>query len=231
MFISEVFYSIQGEGSLVGVPSVFIRTSGCNLRCRWCDTPYASWNPEGTERRVEDLVEEVKRSPARHVVLTGGEPMVAKGVAELASALRADGYHLTLETAGTVSPGGLVCDLASISPKLSTSTPDEEQAGPWRQRHEATRLQPAVIREWIGTAVDYQLKFVATAPADLEEIDALLAQIGRPVEPHRVLLMPEGTRLESLRAKAGWVSEACKERGFRYAHRLHVELYGNRRGT
>ncbi len=86
MLISEIFYSIQGEGMLTGVPSVFIRTSGCNLRCNWCDTPYASWNPEGTARTIEQIVAEVQSHPARHVVLTGGEPMIAKDIAALADA-------------------------------------------------------------------------------------------------------------------------------------------------
>ena len=92
MLISEIFYSVQGEGELTGVPSVFIRTSGCNLRCRWCDTPYASWNPEGTEMSVVQILAEVEKHPAAHVVLTGGEPMVARGIHELATALRS-GTH------------------------------------------------------------------------------------------------------------------------------------------
>ena len=89
MLISEIFYSIQGEGELTGVPSVFVRTSGCNLRCAWCDTPYASWNPEGEMRTVAQLVATVQESrAARHVVLTGGEPMVAKGIHDLAARLK-----------------------------------------------------------------------------------------------------------------------------------------------
>src|SRR5215469_9962101 len=75
--IAEIFYSLQGEGSLVGVPSVFVRTSGCNLRCVWCDTPYTSWHPEGEERTLPSIVAEVEQYPARHVVVTGGEPMIA----------------------------------------------------------------------------------------------------------------------------------------------------------
>ena len=123
MLISEIFHSVQGEGELTGVPSVFIRTSGCNLRCRWCDTPYASWNPEGTEMSIDRILAEVEKHPAAHVVLTGGEPMVARGIHELAASLRRLGKHITIETAGTVAPGGIACDLASISPKLAYSTP------------------------------------------------------------------------------------------------------------
>src|ERR1700758_3861717 len=74
--IAELFYSLQGEGSLVGVPSFFIRTSGCNLRCSWCDTPYTSWQPEGSDLSLGQILDEVKAHPARHVVVTGGEPMI-----------------------------------------------------------------------------------------------------------------------------------------------------------
>src|SRR3954466_7799699 len=108
MFISEIFYSLQGEGELTGVPSVFVRTSGCNLRCTWCDTPYASWNPEGKPMSVDDLVAAVQaHRAARHVVLTGGEPMIAKELAALASKLRLLGYHITIETAATIPPDGI----------------------------------------------------------------------------------------------------------------------------
>src|SRR3954452_1088468 len=99
MFISEIFYSIQGEGELTGVPSVFVRTSGCNLRCRWCDTMYASWEPEGEVMSIAQIVGEVEKHPASHVVLTGGEPMVAKELPELARVLRRSGKHITIETA------------------------------------------------------------------------------------------------------------------------------------
>ena len=114
MLISEIFHSLQGEGELTGVPSVFIRTSGCNLRCAWCDTPYASWNPEGEARSVPALLEAVAAYPAtRHVVLTGGEPMIARDLAELAAGIRATGRHVTIETAATIPPAGIACDLAS----------------------------------------------------------------------------------------------------------------------
>src|SRR5215831_16384331 len=107
MLISEIFYSIQGEGELTGIPSVFIRTSGCNLRCNWCDTMYASWEPEGKEMSTEEIVTETDKYPARHFVLTGGEPMVAKGIHDLANALSRKGKHITIETAATVAPGGI----------------------------------------------------------------------------------------------------------------------------
>ena len=130
MLICEIFHSIQGEGELAGVPSVFVRTSGCNLRCAWCDTPYASWEPEGENLSVSGIVAEVRRHPAvRHVVLTGGEPMIAKDLPLLAAELRGFGYHITIETAGTLPPDGIACDLASLSPKLLNSAPDGAASG------------------------------------------------------------------------------------------------------
>jgi 7-carboxy-7-deazaguanine synthase len=231
MLISEVFYSIQGEGELTGVPSVFVRTSGCNLRCTWCDTPYASWNPEGEQRTVAQLVAEVQsHAAARHVVLTGGEPMIAKEIHELAAALKKLGYHLTVETAATVAPTGIACDLASLSPKLLNSAPDAIEHGAWRKRHESTRWQPDVVRAWID-AYNYQFKFVVARPEDIDELEHMLAALKREIPRHKVLLMPEGTTLEKLRSRATWLGELCKSRGYRYAYRLHLELYGNKRGT
>jgi 7-carboxy-7-deazaguanine synthase len=230
MLIAEIFHSLQGEGVLAGVPSVFVRTSGCNLRCNWCDTPYASWTPEGVPLRVDEIVAEVRKTPARHVVLTGGEPMIAPGIRELAAELKKAGYHLTIETAATVAPAGIACDLASLSPKLKNSAPDDRLPAGWREKHEALRWQPAVVRDWLDHH-DYQLKFVVTRVDDVDEVEAMLAQLGRDIPRARVLLMPEGTTVGALRAKAGWLGELCKVRGYRYAPRLQIELYGNRRGT
>jgi 7-carboxy-7-deazaguanine synthase len=231
MLISEIFYSIQGEGELTGVPSVFVRTSGCNLRCSWCDTPYASWNPEGEQRSVAQILGAVESFPAaRHVVLTGGEPMIAKEMRPLAAALKATGRHITIETAATVAPEGIACDLASLSPKLLNSAPDPVQHAAWRKKHEATRWQPEVVRAWID-AYPYQFKFVVARPEDVEELEHMLAALKREVPRHKVLLMPEATTLEKMRGRAAWLGELCKARGYRYAHRLHIELYGNKRGT
>ena len=230
MLISEIFHSLQGEGELTGVPSVFVRTSGCNLRCNWCDTPYASWNPEGVQMSVAEIVAEVTKHPARHVVLTGGEPMVAKEIHELAAALKQRAYHITIETAATVAPDGIACDLASLSPKLKNSAPDERLSAAWREKHDALRWQPEVVKAWLAS-YGYQLKFVVSQLADVDEIETMLAQLGTDLPRAKVLLMPEGTTVEALRAKAGWLGELCKVRGYRYAPRLHIELYGNKRGT
>jgi 7-carboxy-7-deazaguanine synthase len=179
---------------------------------------------------VGEIVAEVIRHPARHVVLTGGEPMIAKDLPELAAALKDLGYHLTIETAATVAPAGIACDLASLSPKLLNSAPDPAQHAAWRKRHEATRWQPEVVRAWID-AYAYQFKFVVARPADVDELEGMLAKLGRDIPAHKVMLMPEATTLERMRDRAGWLGELCKARGYRYAHRLHIELYGNRRGT
>ncbi|MDQ5977650.1 MAG: 7-carboxy-7-deazaguanine synthase [Verrucomicrobiota bacterium] len=231
MLISEIFHSLQGEGQLAGVPSVFVRTSGCNLRCNWCDTPYASWIPEGRQMEVEDILAEVKKHPTKHVVLTGGEPMVAPGIHELAFQLQERNYHITIETAATVPPKGIACDLASLSPKLAHSAPDTRLDDTWRRKHAELRWQPTVVASWIGTTTDYQLKFVVSSEADVTELEAMLIETECVIPPSKVLLMPEGVTVETLRAKAGWLGELCKARGYRYAPRLHIELYGNRRGT
>lgn len=232
MRISEIFYSVQGEGCLTGVPSVFVRTSGCNLRCTWCDTPYASWKPEGPEMTQPEILAEVLRHPARHVVVTGGEPMVAKGIHELLVAFRDAGKHITIETAGTVSPSGILVDLASISPKLANSTPSPDKAGAaWVQRHEETRRQPEVLRSWLEHAPDYQLKFVISSEADLLEAQEVIRAIGIPVLPEKVLLMPEGTSMEVMRTRYALLVEACLTHGYRLSPRLHIELFGNKRGT
>ena len=230
MLISEIFYSLQGEGELTGVPSVFVRTSGCNLRCNWCDTPYASWQPEGKQMTVGEIVAAVSPHPARHVVLTGGEPMMAPDIQALAAALKKLDYHLTIETAATIVPAGISCDLASLSPKLKNSSPDERLDDTWRRKHENLRWQPEVVRAWLDRG-SYQLKFVVAQATDLIEIETLLASLEREIPRAKVLLMPEGTTVEVLRARAVWLAELCKVRGYRYAPRLHVELYGNKRGT
>jgi 7-carboxy-7-deazaguanine synthase len=224
MRIAEIFYSIQGEGTLTGVPSVFVRTSGCNLRCSWCDTPYTSWNPEGPEMADDAIIAQVLRYPARHVVVTGGEPMLFAPTVALTQALKSHSLHITIETAGTVYQP-VVCDLMSISPKLANSTPREE---PHASRHEKARYQPEILKR-LMREYDYQLKFVVAAPEDLAEINAILTTIEG--DRTRVLLMPEGVTAETMRERGQWLAEICKRDGFRYSPRIHVDLWGDRRGV
>lgn len=228
MRIAEMFHSIQGEGKLTGTPSLFIRTSGCNLRCRWCDTPYTSWDPEGEPMTVDEIIDRLTPDRARHVVLTGGEPMIWPEVTELTRRLHDAGCHITLETAATVYRD-VTCDLASLSPKLAGSTPRHGNGDTAIRRHRRDRLNPPVIQRFMD-AFPHQLKFVVDAPDDLAEIDALLQRL-RGVELENVLLMPQGVTAGELDRRSVWLADICKDRGFRFCPRLHIMLYGNTRGT
>ena len=228
MKISEIFHSIQGEGTLVGVPSVFVRTSGCNLRCTWCDTPYTSWQPEGEERSVSSIVDEVAAYGATHVVITGGEPMIAPQIEELTGQLATRlAPHITIETAGTVD-ASVRCDLMSISPKLANSTPRTRDNGRWADQHERLRYQPEILRR-LMQRYPYQLKFVITEPGDLQQVNAMLPEIGASRD--RVVLMAEGLDAGILAERGRWLAEIAKQEGFRMTPRMHIDLWGNRRGV
>lgn len=229
--IAETFVSIQGEGKLTGVPSWFVRVAGCNLRCSWCDTPYASWKPKGEQRSVADLLDEARTSGVGHAVLTGGEPMIFEAIADLARGLADMGVHVTIETAGTVHRP-VRCDLLSLSPKLANSTPTDDPRDPTgalAARHERNRLNFDALKALLADHPERQIKFVVACPADLPEIEAVLKQL-TGVAPRDVLLMPEGVKTPDP-AGVGWLVESCVSRGWRYCHRLHIELFGNRRGT
>ena len=228
MRIAEIFYSIQGEGRLAGLPSVFIRTSGCNLRCVWCDTPYTSWNPEGEEWTVQEILGEVRRYPSPFVVITGGEPLIARGIEDLAAGLKQKKRHITIETAATIFKP-VVCDLVSMSPKLAHSTPWKREQGKFARIHEGQRLNFGVIRDFIDR-YDYQLKFVVEEKKDFAEIRGILRRL-KNVDPSHVLVMAQARTKRELRARAPGLIDLCKSHGFRYSPRLHIDLYGNRRGT
>ena len=230
--IAERFVSLQGEGGLVGVPSSFVRVYGCNLRCTWCDSPATSWTPTGTQVPLDEVVTFCARGP-RHVVLTGGEPLLFPAIAALSRRLRAAGHHITVETAGTVWLDDLACDLLSISPKLAHSTP-WQRAPKLAERHERTRLDLAVLARLVAS-FHWQLKFVvraAHAAADLAEVEGLLQTLAVPAsERHRVLIMPECTDPAALHASYRELVTACIERGFRLGERLHIALFGHTPGT
>lgn len=223
MKISEIFHSLQGEGILAGVPSVFVRTSGCNLRCTWCDTPYTSWSPEGRDMSIDEILAAVRAYPATHAVVTGGEPMMFHETVELTRALN---MHVTVETAGTLYQP-VKCDLMSISPKLANSTPRDRDAGRWAAQHDRLRYQPEVLQRLIRD-YPYQLKFVVSSPEDLAEIQQIILDL--KADRARVILMPEGTDAAAIHQRAQWIAEICKREGFRYSPRLHIDLWGNRRG-
>jgi 7-carboxy-7-deazaguanine synthase len=179
---------------------------------------------------IEEIVTKVDASSCRYVVLTGGEPMIARGIHQLAARLKEVGKHITIETAATILPEGIACDLASLSPKLSNSTPDAAMAGAWRDRHEKRRLQPEVIRDWVKN-YNYQLKFVVASEKDLAEIHELLSGVGAKITPAKILLMPEGTDAETIRKRSLSLIDICKHHGYRYCDRLHIHLFGNTKGT
>jgi 7-carboxy-7-deazaguanine synthase len=228
MRIADIFYSIQGEGLLAGVPSAFVRTSGCNLRCGYCDTPYTSWEPEGESLSVGQILDAIASFATRHVVVTGGEPLIAPEIEALCSRLRERGYHITVETAATVFKP-IACDLASLSPKLRNSVPRGSAERAVAERHDRLRWQPDVVASFMKHS-DYQLKIVIEKPQDVDEWEGLLAQLPA-VDRSRVLLMPLGIDQAELNQRGLWLVDECKRRGFRFCPRLHIELYGNRRGT
>ena len=228
MRLAELFYSVQGEGRLLGTPSVFVRTSGCNLRCEWCDTPYTSWRAVGQTWSLERILRRVAKYPTRHVVITGGEPFLASELTELTSRLKEAGAHITIETAATVFKP-VSCDLVSLSPKLSNSTPRRRDRGRFATMHEERRLNVPAIQQFIGN-YDYQLKFVVEKKRDLTEIQEILEKL-RNVDPSRVFLMAQAVTRKDLRDKGQWIVDLCKGHGYRYSPRLHIELFGNRRGT
>ena len=230
--IAELYPSLQGEGRLAGTPSVFVRTSGCNLRCTWCDTPFTSWEPTGTNRTVSSLVEEIIKHGLRHVVITGGEPLLAADIHFLCNSLQQEGQHITIETAGTVLPaeGPPAANLMSLSPKLGSSTPSEETG--WKQRHEKRRRRDDVIQ--LLRATPNQIKFVIDSSSDLDEAVSWLDDLEikpQSREARHVYLMPQGVSQSRLQKEYIWLESACKKLGFQLCERHHITWYGNTRGT
>jgi len=234
MRIAEIFRSVQGEGFLTGTPSVFVRASGCNLRCGFCDTPYASWQPEGEDLSVEEILTRVEQLDTTqpehcgHVVLTGGEPMLFAELIPLSAALRRTDHHVTIETAGTLYLP-VECDLMSISPKLSNSAPLPDADPRWIGRHQRSRHAPGVIRRLVAE-YGYQFKFVVDRVDDCREVEEYLAEFPE-IERARVMLMPQGTDAKSLARKAEWLAPYCVEHGLGYCARRQIEWFGIKRGT
>ena len=232
MRISEIYASLQGEGLLAGTPSTFVRTSGCNLRCVRCDTPFTSWEPTGEDIGLADVLAKVDALRQRHVVITGGEPLLFAEVAELCVALRRAGCHVTVETAGTVLPvtSEQVADLMSISPKLASSTPPADTPQRWATRHEASRRRDDVLRG-LAAAGRHQFKFVIDSESDLAEACGWLDDLGLDVDRATVFLMPQARTADELARRSTWLAQECRRLGFRLAPRHHITWFGNRRGT
>ena len=216
--IAETFYSIQGEGATAGVPAIFVRLQGCSVGCQWCDTKY-SWDPAGG-RAVDlpALLDEVAAHPCRRVVITGGEPLESALFGPLSAALAARGYLLEVETSGTLEP-------PPDSPAAIQWNVSVKLAGSGVAEHR--RINPAAIRAFLGR--DAWWKFVVSEPGEVGEVLRLAERFALPRE--RVLLQPEGLRADELAARTAWLVEACKTHGFRFSPRLHVLIWGARRGV
>jgi 7-carboxy-7-deazaguanine synthase len=226
MRVNEIFYSLQGEGFLAGAPSVFIRLSGCPLYCRWCDTKYAWDQMTGVHYSLAKIEQIIRQWPSKYAVITGGEPMINSDLTLLAQTLKASGKHITIETAGIAFISDIPCDLMSISPKLSNSTPTNPELA---AIHEDSRLDAAVLRE-LTDNYEYQLKFVVESEADLPEIQQTIEEIGN-VDLAKVMLMPQAATRDELLAKSPMVAELCKKSGFAFCQRLQILLWNNQKGT
>jgi 7-carboxy-7-deazaguanine synthase len=226
MRVSEIFYSLQGEGGLVGVPSIFIRLAGCPLRCRWCDTKYAWDEAAGTEYSVEDILQGLEQWACEFVVVTGGEPMINSGLPQLVRRLKTSGKHVTIETAGIAYITDMPCDLMSISPKLSNSTPAEAKLA---RLHEDSRLDVAVLAELVAN-YEYQMKFVVNSEEDLDEIEQTIGQLPQ-VDRRKIMLMPQGKTRDEVLARSPIVADMCKRAGLVFCQRLQCVLWANARQT
>jgi 7-carboxy-7-deazaguanine synthase len=241
MKVSEIFYSIQGEGKRSGVPSFFIRTNNCNLRCKFsdnnlCDTPYTSWTPEDDknigEMNIENILEEYKKCNTKDVVITGGEPTIQNDeLGELCKGLKSLNAYITLETNGTIT-GDFInyIDLLSVSPKLLSSTPFDTK---YEKMHTQNRINPDVLRKFheMNTEgkFDIQWKFVYCSGKDIDEILELRESIG--IAKDKIYLMPEGINENDLKLKRSETVEICKKYGFNYTDRLHIIIWGSKRGV
>ncbi len=226
MIINEVFYSLQGEGMLAGMPSLFIRLAGCPLRCRWCDTSYAWPENAGTEMAARQLQQFAQDYPTWHMVFTGGEPMVHPDFPKFLTTFAEPQMHITIETSGIKFIPDLPCDLMSISPKLSNSRPVDPDAA---DRHERIRFNRLQLQQLLDH-YSCQLKFVVDTPQDVDEIARCIEMLDN-VNPDRVYLMPQVTSAAEWLDKSRQLAELCKKTGFALSQRLQVVLWDNRKGT
>ena len=229
MLLSEIFASLQGEGRYAGLPSLFVRTSGCNLRCAWCDTPHTSWRAEGRNVDVERVLADTRVwSDMEHAVVTGGEPMLQPDLPRLVDGLSERGHLVTIETAATRFVDGVRPHLFSLSPKLGNSRPGPEHPAE-RRLHDRNNRPDDVIPRFLDAGCEVQVKFVVQGAEDLPEI---LEGIERWRIPRDlVYLMPEGVTREVLRERSRAVADLCRAEGFHFSGRIHIERWGNTRGT
>jgi organic radical activating enzyme len=231
----EIFASLQGEGPSAGKPCAFVRLSRCNLACVWCDTAY-TWRFEGDNRphrcgqtfeRTANQVTLSEVEVANHIlrlakprlVVTGGEPLLqAPALARLLALL--PGIAIEIETNGTVAPPPALDALVhqyNVSPKLAHSGNPAELA-----------LPPERLGQWAAEPRAF-FKFVIAEPSDVAEVLALSEEFAIPRE--RIYLMAEGTDAQTLAARERWLAQLCLDHNLTLSKRLHIELYGDTRGT
>jgi 7-carboxy-7-deazaguanine synthase len=223
--VNEIFHSIQGEGPYSGKPSVFLRTSNCNLRCSWCDTKY-TWDWENydyykevKEMDISNLEEEITKYDSKHLVVTGGEPMIQqKTLTPLLQSLKYKGFFIELETNGTIIPDNQilsVVDQWNVSPKISNSNNPVKL----RERSDCYQLFRSLSNSFF--------KYVISNVNDLIEIEELVSKYNLPKE--RVILMPEADNPEKLAEQVSWLELLAKEYGYKFTDRMHIRLWGNQR--
>lgn len=232
MKICEEFNSIQGEGKYVGVPSFFIRTTGCNLRCEWknkdgtitkCDTPYSSWNPEkGYKFNINESYDKINKN-IEHIVITGGEPTLQNDLKDITNMI-ANKFKVTLETNGTQYISDLNAFI-SISPKLKSSYPTSSESAYKIHSKNNQFLEP--MEQWMETN-DYQVKFVVNSKKDLNEILGIQRYLGIPNS--KIYLMPQGIIEKQLKKREQFIFNACMKYGFNFSQRLQINLFGDVRG-
>lgn len=233
-----VFYTIQGEGKYVGSPSVFIRLSGCNLRCEWkkqdgktnlCDTSYSSHYPENIQKSLDDVIDEVNKYDCKHVVITGGEPFLQPELADLVESLKASGHYITIETNGTIY-FPTQAEFISLSPKLKSSC---QPASKNYESHNKTRINIEALAAFIMNH-EVQLKFVVNEESDIREIKELTQDLEIRTQKSlqdRIYLMPQALTPDDLQKNSAQVIEWSKDQGWNFADRLHIRIWGPKRGV
>lgn len=232
-----VFHTVQGEGKYLGVPSIFVRLSACNLRCEWsngdgtftkCDTPYSSHEPEKNLRTIRELADEIIAINCKHVVITGGEPMLQQNVVLLIEELSKAGKFITVETNGTIYRDCKV-NFWSVSPKLATSC---HHLSDNFEMHHAKRLNAKALADIAKRP--HQMKFVVNSKHDIDEIKELIkaiAAINGGYDCENVYLMPQGVSSEQFDKRLPFIIEAAKENGWNVTDRFHVRVWGHKRGV
>jgi organic radical activating enzyme len=210
MRISEIFYSIQGEGTNIGTPAIFIRLAGCHLRCVWCDSKFTWDMKSGKEMNTAAIIKVIKKYPCKHLVITGGEPLIQQsGIKELLKKLPE--YYVEIETSGTIA--SLINEFINqynCSPKLKNS-----------------KNRPLTLQKFPEEKTWY--KFVIDKKSDLKEIKEMIKKYLLPKD--KIILMPQGITREEIAKKSPWVAEICKKENWKFSTRLHIEIWGNKRGV